>query len=257
MDEKQLLQDLNLFVAEAVKLIRSNHNEMTVLSKTNRRDLVTNVDKLVERKIIQLIGERYPTAKIVSEEYHANSVDSLSGVVFFVDPIDGTMNFVQQYDHFAVMIGVYIDGEPFGGIIADVTNETNYYGSKNLGIFKNGEKMSPVLDKGIGEGLISVSSYFVLADRFSVQELIKHSLGLRILGSAGIEFTEIFDQKQIAYISHLQPWDLAAGRFIAESLGLRVTTIDGGAPSMLKSENVIISTKQLHETAMEVLHGKL
>lgn len=257
MNENQLLQDLNLFVTEAVQIITTNHHDMTVANKTSKRDLVTNVDKLVERRINSLIEERYPSAKIVSEEYNAHSLESMAGLVFFVDPIDGTMNFVQQYDHFAVMVGVYRDGDPFAGIIHDVTNSVSYYGSKNTGIFKNGVEMPPVPDRDISEGLVSVSSYFVLEDRFSVQSLIKRSLGLRILGSAGIEFTEIFDQKQIAYISHLQPWDLAAGRFIAEKLGLRVTTIDGEPPSMLKSENVIISTKQLHETAMEVLHGKL
>ena len=62
---------------------------------------------------------------------HEHDDTDLAGLVFFVDPIDGTMNFVKQQAHFAIMIGVYQDGEPVVGAIMDVMRNEVLSGGPN------------------------------------------------------------------------------------------------------------------------------
>lgn len=257
MNEEKLVQDLLTFTQEAVRIITESSGELIVETKSSKSDLVTNLDKLVEQRMLALIRANYPTAKIISEEFNAHAVADLSGLVFFVDPIDGTANFVEQHDYFATMMAVYDDGQPLAGVIVDIPHGDYYYGSRNTPVFKNEQELSPLPDKDLAAGLVSVGSRYVLANRFNVNELVRQSLGLRIMGSAGIEFTELLQGKHIAYLSHLTPWDLAAGRFLVEKLGLVVSKIDGTPVSMLQSENVIISTKQVHQIAIRHLHDIL
>jgi len=97
-------QRLNDEVTALIKEARANVLEkmadpLTVNEKTNRKDLVTNVDKANEQFLIAGIRRIDPTAHILGEEGFGDDLKSLDGRVWIVDPIDGTMNFVKQRDN--------------------------------------------------------------------------------------------------------------------------------------------------------------
>ncbi|HIY93753.1 inositol monophosphatase family protein [Companilactobacillus sp. HBUAS56275] len=222
----------------------------SVDTKKNRNDLVTNFDKKTERYINSELKEAFPEATIVSEEGYGDLVTDMSGLVFFVDPIDGTMNFVKRGDDFASMIGVYIDGKPLIGAIIDVMGNNIYHGGKEIGLFINDEKIDAPKNLSLVEGLVDVSAPMALANRFNVQDVIKKSSGYRVYGSAGIIFGHLLTGKEVMYMSYLAPWDLAAGRVLCEAAGMDVVSIDDTPINMLKSQVVIVGTQKVVSEAL-------
>lgn len=112
---------------------------LTVDTKTNSNDLVTNVDRQNERLIRGQLSQLDPEGRIIGEEESfRHQVDqSLEGNVWIIDPIDGTSNFVKQRDHFAIMLVLYCNGRPTLGYIMDVMNKRLYHAWTGHGAFVN------------------------------------------------------------------------------------------------------------------------
>ncbi|MFH5810934.1 inositol monophosphatase family protein [Companilactobacillus sp. FL22-1] len=251
-------REIDKFLVELLNQVGANLREdsvkkMSVDTKKNRNDLVTNFDKKTERFINDAIKKAYPQATIVSEEGYGDLVKDMSGLVFFVDPIDGTMNFVKRGDNFASMIGVYIDGEPLIGAIIDVMDNEIYHGGKEIGLFINDQRIEEPKNLPLIEGLVDVSAPMALSNRFSVQDVIKKSSGFRVYGSAGIIFGHLLTGKEVMYMSYLAPWDLAAGRVMCEAAGMSVVSIDGAPINMLESQVVIVGTQKVVSEALKTL----
>jgi len=245
------LVDLLTKVGESLRT--DSIQKMSVATKKNRNDLVTNFDKKTEQFVNGEIKKAYPEATIVSEEGYGDLVKDMSGLVFFVDPIDGTMNFVKRGDDFASMIGVYIDGKPLNGAIIDVMDNEIYHGGKEIGLFINDKKIDDPKDLPLIEGLVDVSAPMALSNKFDVQDVIKKSSGFRVYGSAGIIFGHLLTGKEVMYMSYLAPWDLAAGRVMCEAAGMSVVSIDGAPINMLESQVVIVGTQKVVSEALGTL----
>ncbi|MQS88379.1 inositol monophosphatase family protein [Companilactobacillus mishanensis] len=235
------------------KLFVDADRNKSVATKSGRNDLVTNFDKSTEKSVVQTIKENYPDAVIVSEEGYGDTPDSMDGLVFFVDPIDGTMNFVKRRDDFASMIGVYLDGKPYVGAIIDVMNKKIYHGGPEIGVYENEHKLENPENLELSQGLVDISGPMVLANKFNTQKVVHHSSGIRIFGSAGIVFKHLVTGKEVMYMSYLAPWDLAAGRVLCESMGLSVVGVDGTPVNMLKSQVVIAGTQKVVSEVLETV----
>ncbi|ATO46657.1 hypothetical protein C5L30_000836 [Companilactobacillus farciminis] len=252
---------IDAFLVELLTQVGENLREdsikkMSVGTKKNRNDLVTNFDKKTEKFINTRIKEAYPEATIVSEEGYGDLVKDMSGLVFFVDPIDGTMNFVKRGDDFASMIGVYIDGEPLIGAIIDVMDNEIYHGGKEIGLFIDQTPIDIPKNLPLIEGLVDISAPMALANKFDVQEVVKKSSGLRVYGSAGIIFGHLLTGKEVMYMSYLAPWDLAAGRVLCEAAGMSVVSIDDSPINMLESQVVIVGTQKVASEALKTLKAR-
>ncbi|WP_179395307.1 inositol monophosphatase family protein [Lacticaseibacillus absianus] len=226
---------------------------VAVTTKTNRNDLVTNVDRANQAFLIDQIHAAYPNAHVEGEEGGAAKLDRLAGLVFFVDPIDGTMNFVKQRAHFAVMIGVYQDGVPLYGAILDVMRDELITGGPTLAPTKNGVPLPPVPDRALADGLLGVNAPMVIRNRMHLGEIALASAGPRMTGSAGMEFLAIAQGQQVGYVSYLQPWDVAAGMAIGAGFGLRVTRPDGTPVDLLEAGLVVAAMPQAHATILTII----
>ena len=110
--------------------------------KSSYKDLVTTVDKENDQYISTRLHEIDPGSRVVSEEGFGDEVATLTGHVWIVDPIDGTMNFVMQHANFYIMIALYVDGKPTLGYIMDVIDGTVYHGGKKRGVFENNRRLT-------------------------------------------------------------------------------------------------------------------
>lgn len=251
VDSKQIDEFLVKLLDTVGQTLRTDAiKKKSVGTKKNRNDLVTNFDKKTEQFVNSEIKKAFPDATIVSEEGYGDAVQDMSGLVFFVDPIDGTMNFVKRQDDFASMIGVYIDGEPLNGAIINVMDNEIYHGGKEIGLFINDKRIENPKNLPLIEGLVDVSAPMALANKFNVQEVIKKSSGFRVYGSAGIIFGHLLTGKEVMYMSYLAPWDLAAGRVLCEAAGMSVVSIDDAPINMLKSQVVIVGTSKVVSEAL-------
>lgn len=247
------IQELDQLVMQwlqhgANHLIAHLDDRLQVRTKSGRSDLVTNLDRETEKFLVTQIKKNFPDDQIFSEEGFGDHVQSLKGRVWFVDPIDGTLNFVKQHDNFAMMIALYENGRPVYGNILDVRRHCFVHGGPSMGAYMNQFKIAPVPLRPLTEGLFGVNGPMFAKNRYHVQDIALASLGTRVLGSAGLEFQQVVLGKSIGYCSYLAPWDVAAGRVLAETVGLKVVVPPDNALSMLKRELIVTTNAQaLHE----------
>ncbi|MCG0658457.1 inositol monophosphatase family protein [Lactiplantibacillus plantarum] len=251
---KQLNQKMQVVMQTArAQVLAKMGTHLTVAEKTSRRDLVTNVDHSNEDFLVRQIRALDPVAKILAEEGTGDQVTDMNGHVWIVDPIDGTMNFVHQRNHFAMMVGLYVDGKPTLGYIFDVMANKLYAGGPEVGVTLNGELLAAPADVDLSAGLFGASAPLLIQDRFNMQTIIAKSLGPRIMGSAGIQISQVLAGELVGYLSYLRPWDFAAGRVLAESLGLVVSKVDGNPVNMLSSGAVLIATKRAQRSILAIV----
>lgn len=220
--------------------------ELNVGTKNNPRDLVTNVDRANETFLNTKIRAFDPEAHIVSEEGFGDQQLDMQGHVWFVDPIDGTMNFIKEKSDFAIMIGLYIDNQPVLGWILNVMNNVVYHGGPEIGVYANQLRVSAPKNEPLSEGLVLLSGARLLYGMFGYDDIAKAALGFRIIGAAGPSFIRVILGQAVGYSSKMMPWDFAAGQVLAQTLGLSVSDIDGKPLDMLSSNIVLVATNRAH-----------
>ncbi|MDT1996478.1 inositol monophosphatase [Carnobacterium divergens] len=232
----------------ATMILKSLQEELTVEVKSHRNDLVTNMDKAVEVFLISKIQERFPTERIMGEEGFGNSFQDLEGTVWIIDPIDGTLNFIKQKRNFAIMIGVYHNGIGQMGYIYDVMEDEMYWAVKGQGAYCNDEKLPMVEDTSLKEGLVAINSGMFATNRYHAAEMGLASSGVRMVGSAGVETAHVVSGRLAAYLSYsLCPWDIAAGKVIAEEVGLVYKKLDGKEVDLLSKNGIIVATPKAYQ----------
>ena len=115
---KEIHRLATTWVREAGERIKASFSaELTISTKSHRNDLVTNMDKGTEQFLIGKIHESFPDHRILSEEGFGDAFEDGGGVIWVIDPIDGTMNFIHQQRNFAISIGIFQEGVGKVGII--------------------------------------------------------------------------------------------------------------------------------------------
>lgn len=239
-----------------VKVIASFNDDLDVKTKSGPNDLVTNIDREVEEFYKDKIKKYYPGSEIIGEESaHEVREPKNEGLLWVIDPIDGTMNFVKQKNHFASMIAIYRKGTAIRGYIYDVMQDKLYWGGPEIGVYCNQDKIEPPSDKKLNKGLFGVGAPLLIDNYHNLQKAALESCGTRIYGCSGIQFIHVLNGQCVAYISYLRPWDYAAGKVLAETLDLVVKTIDGRPIDMLSSSDVLVATKNAQKDITRIVQS--
>ncbi|CCK20107.1 Inositol-1-monophosphatase [Lactococcus raffinolactis 4877] len=212
-------------VRQAGGFIRQHlSDDLEISEKTHFDDLVTNLDREVQEQILTQILSTFPKDHVLAEENNVRH-DIKDGNVWVLDPIDGTTNFIVQRDNFAVMLAYYESGIGKIGVILDVMNDNLYWGD-GISAYKN-EAQIHLTVKPLRQSLIGVNTYMYRTNAGGLLDLSHESLGVRAIGSAGIEYVNILEGKIWGYFSNLSPWDYAAGAVLIAPFGYITQQIDG------------------------------
>lgn len=237
-------------------IVQKKDTQLEIEQKTSANDLVTNMDKWVEKELVERIRTTYPNDRILGEEGFGDTVNDMNGTVWFVDPIDGTLNFILQNENFALMLAIYEDGVPVQSYIYDVTLNKLYSAIKGKGVSCNGQQIVRPKDVSLSEGMLATNSSIMTEDKYDeVRKIARKSLGLRLLGSAGLETVEVAKGSVAAYIAtNLKPWDIAPGVIFMEELGLKATQFNNEPLDLLKNNSIVFATPKAHDEIMKLLN---
>ncbi|QUW21754.1 inositol monophosphatase family protein [Sporosarcina sp. Marseille-Q4063] len=244
-------------IKEAGHKIRvSFFNQIHIDSKADANDLVTNIDQEIEQFFIKRIQADFPTHKIIGEEGFGDKVESIEGVVWILDPIDGTMNFIHQQRNFAISLGIYLDGVGMLGYIYDVVRDDFYHAKKDEGAYYNDERLPKLEKVAVNNAVIGVNARWVAPNRYIDHEkmigLVLECRGTRSYGSAAIEIAYVASGRLDAYISmRLSPWDIAGGMVIANEVGAITTNLNGEPSHVLGQDSFIVARPRLHEDILK------
>lgn len=234
------------WILNAGQSIREEMNHpLVVETKSHSNDLVTKMDRDTEYFLVTHIRKTYPTHKVFSEEGYGDEIQSLDGIVWMIDPIDGTMNFVEQRRNFAISIGIYHDGIGEIGFVYDVMSEILYSAKKGKGAFKNEEKLQALDPKlTLDEAILGFNHKWLcendVIDVQVIQQLVESIRGSRAYGSAALKLAYVSEGIIDGYLTmNLAPWDIAGGMILANEVGALTTSLTGGPVTLLTNESTV------------------
>lgn len=215
-------------------------------------ELVTVADHEAEQLIAPQLLALLPGSRVVGEEAcaaDASLLDGLDdGLVWLVDPLDGTANFVAGRPVFATMAALLHDGEPIGAWVFAPMSGERWVAECGAGTWRNGIRMrctDAVRDPADLRG--AVLSKFLPADLQAQIASRADRLGALLPGMrcAGVEYPELItDTQQFAMFWRTLPWDHAPGSLLVREAGGHVARCDGspyrvgdGAKGLLSAAN--------------------
>ena len=230
------LLDLAVRLAlDASALLREGRTRHLVVStKSSGTDMVTEMDRASEALIVTGLRAARPHDAIVGEEGTADT--GTSGVRWFVDPLDGTTNYLYGYRAYAVSIAAEVEGQVVVGVVADASNGEVFTAVRGSGARRDGVALRVVDHSELATALVG-TGFSYLADRRARQGDVLTALlpvvrDVRRAGSAALDLCWVASGRLDAfYEKGLGPWDLAAGALIAIEAGARAGDLDGGPPS--------------------------
>jgi myo-inositol-1(or 4)-monophosphatase len=195
------------------------------------RDFVTEVDRTAERMIADIVMAAEPDGRMIGEELSPKVVTE--GLVWVVDPLDGTTNFLHDFPHYAVSIAAAHDGVLQVGVVHDVTRNEAYTASRGSGAWLGTRrlKVSTIQDSAfalIGTGFpfkdeSRLGEYQVQFGRVAVA-----ASGIRRPGSAALDLAHVAAGRFDGFWEqHLSAWDIAAGTLLIREAGGVVTDFSG------------------------------
>jgi len=252
-----MIDDIKDITSEAGGLIKEAFGtKFKIEFKTNESNLVTEVDKASEKLITDFVKKKFPSHGVLAEE--GGSFNRDSEYLWVIDPIDGTTNFAHGLPIFSVSIGVQKNGETIAGVVYDIMNDIMYSAELGGGAYANSEKISVSKnDKLTRSVLVTGFPYNIAENPENALEkfiaLTKVARGMRRLGSAAIDLCYVakgvFDG---FWEVHLHPWDVCAGKLIAEEAGGLVTDFDGNKTDIY-SKRFLTSNGLIHNEIVNIL----
>lgn len=207
-----------------------NSDKRIQISRKDTLELVTNYDKESE-KIIKNILQKNFDYNIVGEE--SGETNRESEFTWFVDPIDGTTNFIRKFPYFAVSIGLYRKDEALLGIVYNPVYNEWHIAEKGKGAFFNGKKLKVSMVSKLKNSVIATGFCYnigrELDNDLDVFRRVKHKIqDIRRAGAASLDLCNVASGKFDGFYERgLKKWDIAAGKLIVEEAGGDVTTMNG------------------------------
>ncbi|HBX78174.1 MAG TPA: inositol monophosphatase [Acidimicrobiaceae bacterium] len=255
-EDPKLLEEIALRVAvTAADMVREKRaGGFEVSSKSTLNDLVTSLDKASDEMIRSLLLDARPHDGLLTEESAA--VESTTGVVWVVDPIDGTTNFCYGLAPYAVSIAATVGSVPVAGAVVEIAFDQRHVGSLGNGSFCNGQELRCGPPPPLANALIGTGFAYDLDRRRRQAEFlvgIVDKVGnIRRHGAAAYDLCSVAAGRLDGFIEvGLQSWDFAAGQIIATEAGARVEALDGAPPR--PHEAVLAASAELFEPLKELL----
>jgi myo-inositol-1(or 4)-monophosphatase len=191
------------------------------------------MDKAAERVILDGLAGARPGDAILSEESTPTAGDT--GVRWFVDPLDGTVNYLYGIPHYAVSIAAEVDGEIAVGVVLDVERGVEYAATRGGGASCDDV---PIVCSGQTEpsqALVATGfNYGVELRSVQARELatiLPAVRDIRRMGSAALDLCAVATGSVDAFFeAGMYEWDWAAGALIAREAGARVDGLHGRPP---------------------------
>lgn len=252
--------DFNL-IEELKKIVLDSYEEALKLNKNVKNkelnDIVTDIDIFMENEIINKIKEWFPEHSIYSEE--RGEVQGNSEYTWFIDPIDGTINFAAGIPLYSTSIALQKNNETIFGFVIDYNQNDVYYAFKGKGAYCNGEKLKVSDNDKLNNSILSfcLTSHYNnehIKEVLKVEEKLASKVrGLRLVVSGAIELCWCASGK-IDGVINVKPsigLSSAAGKLFVKEAGGEITNLQGNKRE--KVDTLLVTNGKVHNQIVEML----
>ncbi|MGI9600777.1 MAG: inositol monophosphatase family protein [Acidimicrobiales bacterium] len=207
-----------------------NAGTLDIDTKSSGTDMVTEMDRWSEDTIIAAISRARPDDGFVGEE--GGHQTGSSGVMWIIDPIDGTTNYLYDVPGFSVSIAAEVDGQVMVGVVADPVRDEVFSAIRGQGAHRNGRPVRCSDKPDLATALIGTGFGYDASRRVEqasvLVDVIGHVRDVRRMGGAALDLCAVACGRLDGFYERgLAVWDVAAGGLIASEAGALVTDLDG------------------------------
>ena len=268
---EQNLEKLTLAVCEIARqagaYIRGEREKFSLESVElkHAHDYVSYVDKGSERLIVSALRELLPEAGFITEEKTAQR--GQSPLCWVVDPLDGTTNFIHQYEPYAVSIALMEGKEVLIGVVYEVCADECFYAWKGGGAYlmHNAQCIMHnklrVSSQKIQDALLCLQlPYNSDAYKPTIKRLIDQLYGnvgsIRMCGSAAMALCYVAAGRLDGYAEqYIGQWDYMAGSLIVMEAGGRVTDY-AGSEDFTQGNSVVATNGVIQGNLLDIINSK-
>ena len=254
------LSDLEGMARAAGEILRRNFGKVHQIDHKGVIDYVTETDRESERFLLAEIEGQFPGSSAQGEE--GGRLAGSGKGMWYIDPIDGTMNFAHGLPIFSVSLAYEIDGELMHGVVYNPIHEELYSATKGNGAWLNGEAIQVSNVRELKDSLLVTGFPYDswTNPKNNLSEHKKFTLltqGVRRLGSAALDLCYVAAGRLDGFWEiRLNAWDVAAGALIVQEAGGKVSAIDGTADFMSAPQSILAANASLHIKMLAILQEK-
>lgn len=265
MDLKVLLEETVLVSREAGAFIRQErlNFDLRRVEQKGSNDMVSYVDKMAERIIVDKLRKLLPQAGFITEE----GTDTSIGETYrwIIDPLDGTTNFIHGLPLYSVSVGLQKDGDIILGVVYEVNQDECFYAIKGGGAYCNKAPLQVSKIPDLAGSLIATGFPYHSLGKTDVylevlKSIMENSHGFRRLGSAAVDLCYVAAGRVDGYYQHnLNPYDVAGGLIIVKEAGGTVTDFKSGEDYLFGGE-IVATNGLIHDVLLQkvqILSGSL
>jgi len=219
-------------------------------------DFVSYVDKQAEQMLVDGLKIILPQAGFITEEKTADNNNE--EYIWIIDPLDGTTNFIHNLMPHAISIALQYNSKTILGIVYELGADEMFYSWEGTQAFCNNKIISVSKAKNLSDSLIAtgfhINDFSRLQNHLKVIEtVVKNSHGIRRHGSAATDLAYVAAGKFDGFFEYgLSVWDIAAGSFIVEQAGGKVSDYSG-ENNYFYGREIIAGTQGVHNDLLDIV----
>ncbi len=238
---------LKSIAKEAGEIFREGFTQSKSITFKSDIDLVTQYDLQIELFLKERLAVAFPEHTLVGEE--TSEVITYPDKAIYIDPIDGTTNFIHGIPFCAISIGIWEDARPVAGVVYNPVLDELFYAEAGKGATLNDERIHVTDTDTLKNSLIATGFPYTKVDRGEDLEWVLQTMALvlpetrdvRRLGSAAIDLCYVAKGTFDGYYEiNLKPWDVSAGILILLEAGGKVSRVDGQEYTL--DERIVVAT---------------
>ena len=253
---------------QAGKTILRYHDRIDQISveEKGRNDFVSDVDRMAEDDIIDIIHSHHPNHRIVAEERGGELADDSDDsdqqeMEWIIDPLDGTANYLHGHPQFAVSIAVRHKGQLQLGVVFDPLRDEMYTAARGQGAQINNRRIRVTNQNKLERALLATGFRHKQDGQHAdfdswlhnFRELLLQVSDIRRGGSAALDLAYVASGRLDGYWEPgLQSWDIAAGSLLVREAGGLVTDFQG-KQNFLHTGQVIAANQLIFNQVMIML----
>lgn len=230
-------------------ILRAMNRQDTIeVASKAAHDFVTNIDMQSEQMLVESLHEAYPEHNFLTEE-QGEIKHSDQDIVWIIDPIDGTTNFIHGYPQFCISIACLENGKLTHALIYNPVTQDLFTASRGGGAYHNQRRIRVSQLKTLDNALLSLgmprsAEYFDLYTQ-AVDKVHTQISGIRHSGATALNLAYVAaGMSDACWATNQKPWDIAAGILLIQEAGGLVIDHQG-QENMLTQGNCIAANPKL------------
>ena len=254
------LPELERLAREAGAILRAGYNTEHQVHYKGIIDPVTEIDHRSEALLLGEVQKNFPEHHIFTEE--SGVIQGSDEHTWFIDPLDGTVNYAHHIPIFSVSIAYAFRGELTFGVVYDPMRDEMFSAERGKGAMLNGKAIRASEVTDLQRSLLVTGfpydAWDTPQDNFAnFVRFARLTQGVRRLGSAALDLAYVAAGRFDGFWElSLNPWDVAAGGLICLEAGALVTNVAGEADFISSPQSVVATAPGIHVRVLEVLREK-